>query len=74
MGLFGKKKNDFPKMPDGDFVPVLRCSICTGEQVLCAKERTTGKLVELMLIKSPAQLGAFCEANGLSPDSIEKIY
>ena len=54
MGLFSKKKIEYPKMPQGDYVPVLRCSICTGEQVLCAKERSTGHLLELMLIKSPA--------------------
>ena len=72
--LFGKKKSDYPKMPQGDYVPVLRCSICTGEQVLCAKERGTGKLTELMLIKSPAQLDGFCAANGIDPGQIEKIY
>ena len=32
MGLFGKKKTEYPKMPQGDYAPVLRCSICTGEQ------------------------------------------
>jgi len=74
MGLFSKKKTEYPKMPQGDYVPVLRCSICTGEQVLCAKERSTGKLLELMLIKSPAQLDGFCDANGISLEDIEKVY
>ena len=74
MGLFSKKKTEYPKMPQGDYVPVLRCSICTGEQVLCAKECSTGHLLELMLIKSPAQLEAFCAANGISEEDIEKVY
>ena len=74
MGLFSKKKTEYPKMPQGDYVPVLRCSICTGEQVLCAKECSTGHLLELMLIKSPAQLECFCEANGISQKDIEKVY
>ena len=74
MGLFSKKKSEYPKMPQGDYVPVVRCSICTGEQVLCAKERNSGKLIELMLIKNPAQLEGFCAANGISPEDIEKIY
>ena len=74
MGLFSKKQKEYPKMPKGDYEPVLRCSICTGEQVLCAKERSTGHLVELMLIKSPAQLEGFCAANGISADRIEKVY
>ena len=74
MGLFSKKKIEYPKMPQGDYVPVLRCSICTGEQVLCAKERSTGQLLELMLIKSPAQLDGFCAENGIFREEIEKIY
>ena len=74
MGLFSKKKSEYPKMPQGDYYPVLRCSICTGEQVLCAKERSTGHLLELMLIKSPAQLEGFCDANGISEEDIEKVY
>ena len=74
MGLFGKKKSEYPKMPQGDYDPVLRCSICTGEQVLCVKERGSNKLLELMLIKSPAQLEGFFAANGISEEDIEKVY
>lgn len=74
MGLFSKKKNEYPKMPEGDYEPVLRCSICTGEQVLCAKERNGSKLHEIMLIKTPADLEGFCEANGLNAELIEKVY
>lgn len=74
MGLFSKKKTEYPKIPQGDYVPVLRCSICTGEQVLCVKERGSNKLLELMLIKSPAQLEGFCAANGISQNDIEKVY
>ena len=74
MGLFSKRKSDYPKMPQGDYDPVLRCSICTDEQVLCARERSTGHLLELMLIKSPAQLEGFCTANGISEEDIEKVY
>ena len=74
MGLFSKKQNEYPKMPKGEFEPVLRCSICTGEQVLCARERNSNQLHEIMLIKSPADLEGFCEANGIRMDQIEKVY
>jgi len=74
MGLFSKKKTEYPKMPEGNFEPVLRCSICTGEQSLCARDCETGKLHELMLIRTPDELAGFCAANGLSPDAVEKIY
>ena len=74
MGLFSKKQKEYPKMPKGEFEPVLRCSICTGEQVLCARERNSNQLHEIMLIKSPAQLEGFCAANGISQEDIEKVY
>ncbi len=74
MGLFGKKKAEYQKMPEGDYVPVLRCSICTGEQTLCAREAKTGKLLELMLIRSPKELEGFCSENGLDAAEIEKVY
>lgn len=73
MGLFSKKKTEYPKIPEG-CEPVLRCSICTGEQTLCAKERDTGKLHELMLIRNPSDLEMFCAANGLLANDIQKIY
>ena len=53
---------------------MLRCSICTGEQVLCGKDRKTGQLTELMLIRNPSDLFAFCEANGISAEDVQKIY
>ena len=74
MGIFSRKKTAYPVFPKGDYEPVLRCSICTGEQVLCARERGTGKLIEIMLIRNPAQLEAVCEENGFSADGITKIY
>ena len=73
MGLFSKKKTEYPKIPEG-CEPVLRCSICTGEQTLCAKERDTGKLHELMLIRNPSDLEGFCAANGLAANDIQKVY
>ena len=74
MGLFRKKKTEYPKMPEGDYEPVIRCSICTGEQTLCARDKSTGKLHELMLIRDPAELEGFCRENGIQPESIEKVY
>lgn len=74
MGFFGRKKTDYPKMPEGGFDAVIRCSICTGEQTLCAKDRKTGELHELMLIRDPAELEGFCAANGIDPAGVEKVY
>ena len=74
MGLFSRKKREYPKVPDGDYELVLRCSICTGEQVLCAREHQTGRLLELMLIRGPAELEGFCMENNISPEEIQKVY
>ena len=74
MSFFKKKEKGLPLIEEGRFDPVLRCSICSGEQVLCAKDCRTGELHELMLIKSRAELEDVCEANGIDVDSVQKIY
>ena len=74
MSLFKKKHNDIPHISLEECVPVLRCSICTGEQVLCGKDRKSGQLTELMLIRRPSDLFDFCEENGISAEDVQKIY
>ena len=74
MGLFGRKKSaNIPVIPAGAGEPVLRCSICTGEQPLCLQE-PGGKLKEIMLIRSTGELEEVCEANGIDPQKVRKIY
>jgi len=76
MKLFGRKKDPVRVSTDYPlslYEPVIRCSICTGEQVACMRERETGHLVELMLIQSPADLALFCKRYGVSGE-IRKIY
>ena len=51
MGLFHKRAPEPPRFPPEEFEPVLRCSICTGEQTACMREKATGKLRELELIR-----------------------
>lgn len=75
MKLFSRKKDKNIPQIDGDkYELVLRCSICTGEQVLCAKDRKDGSLHELMLIRSPGELLEICEANGIDPKTVRKVY
>ena len=70
---FGKKKNiltvDFDP---AEQKPVIRCSICTGEQTACLKDLRSGKLTEIMVIRDPADLEAFQAACGVS--EIERVY
>ena len=52
--------------------PILRCSICTGEQVAGLKDIRTGKFQDVMLIKSRDDLNFFMEYYGL--DSVPREY
>lgn len=51
--------------------PVLRCSICTGEQVAGFKNLNTGKFEEVMLIKNEKDLTEFMNRCGISEISRE---
>ncbi len=73
MGLFSKKKERAPEFPPEKFEPVLRCSICTGEQVACMREREGGKLREIMLIRDADDLETFRKNYGVTGE-IRKIY
>ena len=75
MGIFGRKKSpDIPVLKPEAGEPVLRCSICTGEQTLCIREAGTGRLKEIMLIRSPGELEEVCRANGIDPETVPKVY
>lgn len=46
--------------------PVLRCSICTGEQVAGFKDVHTGKFEDVALIRDERELKEFMEEYGIS--------
>ena len=72
--LFKKEKRSIPSYPPEKYEPVIRCSICTGEQVACMRSRDTGKLHEVMLRKTEKELQDFCNLYSLSPSDIRKTY
>ncbi len=53
--------------------PVLRCSICNGEQVAGFRDKKTGAFTEVMFIRSPSDLEAFRRQYHIQ-DEIRKIY
>ena len=61
--LFGKKKEKQSAKPlsyDPDRLkPVIRCSICNGEQVGGLKDTATGAFEEIMLIRGEKDLEQF---------------
>lgn len=56
--MFGKKKV-IKQYDKSNWKPVLKCSICTGEQVAGFKDIHTGKFEEVMLIKNSRDMDAF---------------
>ena len=48
--------------------PVIKASICNGEQVAGFKDIHTGKIEEVMLIKSPSDLEKFKTMYGINEE------
>ena len=72
MGLF--KKKIVKKAYDREHMkPVIRASICTGEEVAGFKDIRTGKIEEIMLIRSPEDLEKFKEIYEIT-EKIAKEY
>ena len=53
--------------------PVIRCSICNGEQVAGFRNKQTGHFEEIALIKSDQDLAAFMDRYGIT-ETIKRIY
>ena len=53
--------------------PVLRCSICTGEQVAGFRDRQTSRFEEIQLVRTDADLQAFMDRYGIEKP-LERIY
>ena len=72
MGLF-KKKVLVKTYDKENKTPVIKSSICNGEQVAGFKDIHTGKIEEVMLIKSQADLEKFKVMYGIN-EEITKEY
>lgn len=74
MAFFCKKKSEktLVEYDPEKHRPVLKCSICNGEQVAGFKDIQTGHFTEVCLIKNGIELDEFMERYGLS--TITKEY
>lgn len=69
--IFRKPK---PKTYDRDIVkPMIRASICNGEQVAGFRNLQTGAFEEIMLIRDEADLDDFKRQYGITED-VEKMW
>ncbi len=72
MLFFRKKVKTIPYDPQVR-TPVIRASICTGEQTAGFQNRHTGVFEEVMLIRDKADLQEFRERYGIEGE-IKTIY
>lgn len=70
--MFGKKKIEKKTYDRENQRPVLKCSICNGEQVAGFKDIHTGRFEEVMFIRGEKDLHTFMEMYGV--DNITKEY
>ena len=54
--------------------PIIRASICTGEQVAGFKDINTGKFMEIRLIRDHKDLYEFKEMYGIKDEEISKEW
>jgi len=64
--MFGKRKIEKKTYDVETQKPVIKCSICTGEQVAGFKDIHTGKFEEVMLIRDEKDLENFKGMYGIT--------
>ena len=72
--MFGKKKPTPYEYDRDKEIPVIRASICTGEEVAGFQNRETGQFRDVCLLRNAAEKEAFCRACGITAAEIKKIY
>lgn len=75
MGLFSwKKKMEKAAYDKTGKKPVIRASICTGEQVAGFKDLKSGKFEDLMVLHGYEDLKKFLEMYDVKEEEITKEY
>lgn len=73
--FFGKpKKSAAANYDKSGKIPVIRSSICTGEQVAGFKDLADGKFEDLMLIRNSRDLEAFLQQYQVEEKEIKREW
>lgn len=72
--MFGRRKKVTETFDRDEKRPVIRCSICTGEQVAGFQEIKTGKFEEVMVLRDSGDRREFMERYGIREEEIGKIW
>lgn len=54
--------------------PVIRSSICTGEQVAGFKDIETGKFTDVMVIRSEKDMSEFLKRYGITAEEVKREW
>ncbi len=73
--MFGRRKKQMapPYSKEGK-IPVIRSSICTGEQVAGFKDPASGKFDDMMLIRDSSDLAEFLSQYQVDEDEIQREW
>jgi len=73
--MFGKqKKQAVPAFDKTGKIPMIRSSICTGEQVAGFKDAASGRFTEIMLVRTDADLNAFLSQYGINKADVKREW
>lgn len=72
--MFGKKKIKVEHYDRENLRPVIRASICTGEQVAGFKNIHTGKFEDVMLIRDNRDIEEFLRRYDIAAEEVAKEY
>lgn len=72
--MFFKKRQESRTYNHENLKPVICSSICTGEKVAGFQNIHTGKITEVMLIRTPGDLEEFRKLYNIGEDQISTEY
>lgn len=73
--MFGRKKQQsVPPYDKTGKIPVIRSSICTGEQVAGFKDPVSGKFQELMLIRGQDDFQSFLRRYQIEESDVQREW
>lgn len=69
-----RRKPAVPAFNKTGKLPIIRASICTGEQTAGFKDPSTGKFYDIMLIRSDSDLREFLSTYGVAEEELLREY
>lgn len=72
--MFPWKKEKTASFDKTGKTPVIRSSICTGEQAAGFQDEKTGKFTEMMLLRSRRDLETFLQTYGVAEEEIRREW